>query len=258
VERQPATASVDPADPAEARPDREPNSEAGRREARSTRAVSFTDLGIGVFLVGGAAVVVSLIPRLIAARMASGFPPTSAVAGIPVAWHGIFFFTILALGLTFALTLWRGASLPEAAILAIAGLGAFELLYGVAYATTTSHTELLALSPGLPVTGWAGFGTWLLVEFLVGSFALIGWDRAGVDRFVVAAGLLFLVGMTLWDLWLDWWYPPYQNTLGVFLVITLAEVSGSLFSPLIVTARPKQGRGLLGRVWGRVARLLPN
>jgi hypothetical protein len=193
---------------------------------------------VTVGLLAALSVIVFLSPGLLAARSLPGVDTTPMVSGIPVGWHGLYFFTILALSIAIVAARLRAAGALGSVILAVAGLGFFEFIYGVAFAATTGRTGLLLLSPGLPATGWAGLGTWVLVELLFASFALVSWDRAGADRLVAVTAALFILGLAIWDLLLDWNYPPFDNSPAVYLVNTLTEVSGTSLLPLIFTARP--------------------
>jgi hypothetical protein len=202
-----------------------------------------------LYLAGSLALLIYLAPALLAARSELGFPAVSHVAGVPVAWHGIYFFTGLALALGVLVAFLRGAGGFRSLLLAGAGLAAFEFLYGVVFASSTGRWELFLPRAGLPATGWAGFATWLLVEFLVASFALVGWERAGVDRSVLLVGLVFALGLLAWGLGLGWRYPPYDNAPVVFLVNSLTEVSGSLLLPLMFTTRSLGGAEFAHRIW---------
>ena len=84
-----------------------------------------------------------LAPALLAARLQLGFPTVSSVSGIPVAFHGFYFFTGVAVGAGGFAAFRRGETVAASATLAVAGLGGFEFLYGVAYATSTSQASLL-------------------------------------------------------------------------------------------------------------------
>jgi len=209
------------------------------------------DRWILVYLGCAVLVLAYLSPSLIAARLQLGFPSVSTVSGFPVAWRGIYFFSLLSVALAYLVAHFRKAGVVQSTLLAVAGLGAFEFLYGVAYATSTRRFGLLLPQWGLPATGWAGFGTWLLVEFLVASFALLGWDRAGVDRTVQGVGVLFFLGLVLWGVGLGWSYPPFDNSPAVFFVNTLTEVSGTLLVPLGFTSRPRPDADLVHRAWHR-------
>jgi hypothetical protein len=216
------------------------------------------DVFVAVLLGLTFSVLVYLTPALVAARGQPGVDTSPVVSGVLVAWHGIYFFTVLALALAFLAALRRGAAAIESVILAVAGLGFFEFVYGLTYAVTTSQTRLLLPSSGLPATGWAGFGTWVLAELLVASFVLIGWDRGALDRFGAVAGGLFIFGLTLWDVALGWRYPPYDNSGAVYLVNTLTEVAGTLLLPLVFSTRSRAGPDFLHRMFRRTfGRLVP-
>jgi hypothetical protein len=180
-----------------------------------------------------------------------GFPAVSLVSGIPVAWRGIYFFTAVALLIGGLVAYLRSANPVQSILLAVAGLAGFECLYGVAYATSTRQFGLLGPRAGLPATGWAGFGTWLVVELLVASVALLYWDRAAVDRWVLSVGVLFVLGLAAWGVGLGWRYPPYDNSAAVFLVNTFTEVTGTLLIPLVFTSRTDPTSDLIHRVWHR-------
>jgi hypothetical protein len=199
---------------------------------------------------------VCLGPYLLTARAQPGVDTFPVVSGIPVGWHGIYFFTVIAVALAFLAALGRGAHAVDSGILAVAGLGFFELVYGVAFASTTGRAALLIPSPGLPTTGWAGLGTWVLAELAVATFALVSADRLGIDRPLVLAGAAFLGGLVLWDLGLGWAYPPYDNSLEVYLVNTWTEVWGTVLLPIAFTADARGSAGYLDRIAARASRFL--
>ena len=222
--------------------------------APSRRAPTRRDAGVALYLACAVVTLAVLAPALLAARLQLGFPTVSSVSGIPVAFHGFYFFTGVAVGAGGFAAFRRGETVAASAALAVAGLGGFEFLYGVAYATSTSQASLLVPRWGFPASGWAGFGTWLVVEFLVASLGLICWDRFGFDRTVFAAGLVFAVGLGVWGLLLGWSYPPYDNSPLVYLVNTVTEVAGTLLIPLICTSGSKREEDFVQRFWRRVIR----
>jgi hypothetical protein len=215
---------------------------------RTPASVQLVDRVVAVYLAGAAGAVLIVVPALLNARSELGFPVVSYASGVPVAWHGIYFFTVLALGISSSAAYLRGARVAVAAVLGVAGLGGFEALYAVAFAVSTSQTNLLLPHGGLPAAGWMGFGTWLLIEILVASFVLVGWDRLGVDSACIGIGIVFLAGLLCWDLLLGWNYPPFDNSLSAYLVNTITEVSGCLVLPLAFTSRANERPDFLHRV----------
>jgi hypothetical protein len=211
-------------------------------------AIRRADMLTAAYLAVAAGALVLLSPALLNARTQLGFPTISYVTGLPVAVHGFYFFTFLALGISGVAAHSRGARPASAAILAVAGLGGFEALYAVTYSVSTSQGSLLIPRWGLPTEGWMGFGTWLVVELVVASFGLVSWDRSGVDKELITAGTIFLLGLVIWDVSLGWNYPPYDNSLAVFLVNTVTEVFGSLLVPLAFTSRSDDGLEFLERI----------
>jgi hypothetical protein len=180
-------------------------------------------------------------PRLVASR--EGIPPgITWVSGFPIAWDGLYFFTGVALAVGFLSALRRGAGWVGSPILALAGLGAYEASYAFAFALTTGGLGRLVPAPGFPATGWAGFGTWFLVELLVASLVVVNWEGRGLDRITVAVALSFVLLLAIWDLVLGWGFPPYQNSAPVLLVNSAAEVTGALWLPLAFTAGARDGR----------------
>ena len=222
--------------------------------AAASRSTVRIDTGVAIYLACAVIFLAALTPALLAARTRLGFPAVSVVSGIPVAWYGIYFYTALAAVVAGGAAYARGAGLGPSTVLAVAGVGGYEFLYGTAYAITTARPGLLVPREGLPTSGWDGFGTWIVVEFLVASFGLICWDRFSVDRWVVASGVAFLLGLGAWAVALGWRYPPYDNSALVFLVNTFAEVSGALLVPVAFTSRGRPSVGFVPRVWRRIFR----
>ncbi len=198
-------------------------------------------IGIVVYLGLVLALLALMAPGLLAAR--EGIPPgITWVSGFPIAWDGLYFFTGVALAVGFLSTLRRGAGWVGSPILALAGLGAYEASYAFAFALTTGGLGRLVPAPGFSATGWAGFGTWFLVELLIASLVVVNWEGRGLDRITVAVALSFVLLLAIWDLVLGWGFPPYQNSAPVLLVNSAAEVTGALWLPLAFTAGPRNGR----------------
>lgn len=170
--------------------------------------------------------------------------------GLPLAWDGYYFFTGVALVVTLLLTFRRGAGYVGSAVLALAGLGAYEACYAFAFALTSGGLGRLVPSAGLPTSGWPGYGTRFLVELVVAGLAVASWEGRGLDSLTLSVALAFVLLLAVWYLGLGWGYPPFQRSLSVLLVNTGAEVTGVLWLPLAFTGRVAPGphpSGPIGR-----------
>lgn len=176
-------------------------------------------------------------PRLLAARAGLGFPTVEYYGRWPVAVLGIYFFTALSLAGGLVVSRSRGAGWVDAVILGVLGVAGFEALYGIGYALLQGDPEHLLLQLGLPVTGWAGMASWVLLEALVASLAIYRWRWGGVDRWVLVALAGFAGSMVVWKLLLDLAFPPFETNAIVYPINTAAELLGSLILPLVFTAR---------------------
>ena len=187
-------------------------------------------------------------PRLWAARLAVGFPPVTYFDGIPVAVHGIYFFTAASAAAGLAVARLRRAPWRDAVLLAGLGVAGYEAVYGLGYALLQGAPGLLVPAAGLPLTGWSGLASWGLVEGLVASLAVYRWRWWGLDRWVALAVAGFVISMVVWKVLLDLEFPPYATNGLVYPINTAAELSGSLWLPLIATVRrpAKATEGPLG------------
>lgn len=170
--------------------------------------------------------------------------------GLPLAWDGYYFFTGVALVVTLLLVFRRGAGYVGSAVLALAGLGAYEACYAFAFALTSGGLGRLVPSAGLPTSGWPGYGTRFLVELVVAGLAVASWEGRGLDSLTLSVALAFVLLLAVWYLGLGWGYPPFQRSLSVLLVNTGAEVTGVLWLPLAFTGRVAPGphpSGPIGR-----------
>ncbi len=176
-------------------------------------------------------------PRLWAARLALGFPPVSYFAGVPVAVYGIYFYTAASAGAGLVVARLRKAPWRDAIFLAALGVAGYEAVYGVAYAVLQGSPDLLLPALGLPLAGWPGLASWGLVEGLVASLAVYRWRWWGLDRWVVLAVAGFAASMIAWKVLLGLEFPPYATDGLVYPINTAAELSGSIWLPLIATVR---------------------
>jgi hypothetical protein len=182
------------------------------------------------------------------------FRSDEIASGVPVAWHGIYLFTVASLLVAGVVARWRKATILESGILAVAGLGAFEALYAIAYSFSTGRPGLLIPGPTFPTAGWAGFGTWFLAELLVASLLLVSWERFGWDPPTAAVAVVFGGALVIWSVVLHWSYPPYGTSAAVYAINTIAEVSGTALGPLLVTSRPRPTPSWVFRVWSSLNR----
>ncbi len=142
---------------------------------------------------------------------------------------------------TLLLVFRRGAGYVGSAVLALAGLGAYEACYAFAFALTSGGLGRLVPSAGLPTSGWPGYGTRFLVELVVAGLAVASWEGRGLDSLTLSVALAFVLLLAVWYLGLGWGYPPFQRSLSVLLVNTGAEVTGVLWLPLAFTGRATPG-----------------
>jgi hypothetical protein len=213
------------------------STERGASRIRDLWPSGGTDRAILVYALAVLVTLGLLSPRLLAAREGLGFPLVSTFEGVPVAVEGIYFFTALSFLAGVAVLRYRGTRWPASIALAILGVAAYEALYGVGYALLEGRPSLLVPSPGFPLSGWPGLATWVGLEALVASLAVVAWRRAGIDRALVLDAAVFVGALLLWKLAYGLAFPPGADSLGIFTVNTLAEVSGSLLLPLLFSAR---------------------
>jgi hypothetical protein len=202
------------------------------RETRTwpTRGARIYCVGVLVALAAGA-------PWLIAARSGVPFPRIIWDDGLPEAVLGIYFFTAIALIAGFLAARLRHRSLLGSLLLALIGLAGFETIYGIGYALLQGDPGLLLPRAGLPLSGWPGYATWVVVEAFAASLAIGWWPSIRFDRWVGLATLGFLGGMIAWDVVFALGFPPHANSSGVLFVNTFTEVSGSLILPLACSGR---------------------
>jgi hypothetical protein len=210
----------------------------GRTEARGPRPAR-RPIALAVLAYCTTVVVLLLLesPRLLAARQAVPFPPVSFVHAVPVAIYGIYFYTGASVAVGLFAARFRAAGWADAGVLSLLGVAGYEAVYGTTYALLQGSPGLLLPAPGLPLSGWAGLASWGLFEGLVASLAIYRWRWWGLDRSVGLAVAGFLVAMIVWKVTLDLSFPPYETNGLVYPINTAAEIAGSLWIPLIATAR---------------------
>ncbi len=189
-----------------------------------------------VFVVEAGVLLAGIAPELIRERLGANPPVAVSVHGVPVGFAGIYFFTVLGVLLAIAASWRRGAPPWTAVTLSVLGLAAYEAIYALAFAVASGEPALLFPEPALPAAGWPAYGTWFLFESVVASLGLVGWKGLGWDRGCGYALASFLAGLLVWKFALDFQFPPFDDSLAVFLVNTWTEVSGILLWPLALTA----------------------
>ena len=211
-----------------------------------------------VFVAEAGGCLAILAPELIRERLGANPPVAVWVHGVPVGFAGIYFFTVLGVFLTIAASRRRGAPLGTAIALSVLGLAAYEAIYALAFAVASGEPALLIPEPTLPAAGWPAYGTWFLFESVMASLGLVGWKGLGWDRWVGYALVSFLAGLLVWKFALDFQFPPFDDSVAVFLVNTWTEVSGILLWPLALTAhlRGHRSRSSGGGPWWRLRTLL--
>lgn len=175
----------------------------------------------------------ALFPSLLHAREGLSFQTITRVSSVPVAFFGVYFFTFMSFTAAMIVAYKRHSGLFAATMLAVSGVAFYEAIYGVSNAIYLGRIALLYPLPGLPATGWSGFGTWLMVEALVASLGVAWYPHFRLGAPAVFALASFLSLLCLWALLFQFEYPPFHNGIGIFVVNSLCEVAGSVFIPLL-------------------------
>ena len=166
----------------------------------------------------------------------------SYASGIPVAVGGIYFFTFLSIAASLAVSRIRKFPLLATFTLGLlSGLAFYECTYAVIFAIFARNLGLLIPEVSLPASGWTGYSTWFMLELLVIFLSYPTWKMLRLTGGVLLLIMLYLATMVAWMLIYNFQYPPFINSLGVYSVNTIAEVTGALILP--VSYRYPEGNG---------------
>ena len=166
----------------------------------------------------------------------------SYAGGIPVAVGGIYFFTFLSIAASLAVSRIRKFPLLATFTIGLlSGLAFYECTYAIIFAIFSKNLGLLFPEASLPASGWTGYGTWFMLEFLVICLSYPTWKMLRLTREGLLLIMLYFMAMVSWMLIYNFQYPPFINSVGVYSVNTIAEVTGTLILP--VSYRSPEGDG---------------
>lgn len=186
------------------------------------------------------AAVAYLSARLFESRLNQAGFAISHAGGVPVAVGGIYFFTFLSIAASLTISRIRKFSIFATLTLGLlSALAFYEFTYALIYAIFARDIGLLLPEASLPATGWAGYGTWFMLEFFVVSLSYPLWKDLRLTKDSMLLIALYSVAMVAWILIFNFQYPPFNNSAGVYLVNTIAEVAGTLILPLMYTSPEK-------------------
>ena len=162
--------------------------------------------------------------------------------GIPVAVGGIYFFTFLSIAASLAVSRIRKFPLLATFTIGLlSDLAFYECTYAIIFAIFAKNLGLLFPEASLPASGWAGYGTWFMLEFLVICLSYPTWKMLRLTMEGLLLIMLYFVAMVSWMLIYNFQYPPFINSVAVYSVNTIAEVTGTLILP--VSYRNPEGDG---------------
>lgn len=159
---------------------------------------------------------------------------------IPVAVGGIYFFTFVSIAASLTVSLIR--KFPPYAIFTlglVSALAFYEFTYAMIFALFAREPGLLLPNPDFSTTGWAGYGTWFMLEFLVVCISYPIWKNLRLTLESLVLISLYSVAMAAWIIVFNFQYQPFNNSVGVYVVNTVAEVAGTLILPFMYSARQR-------------------
>lgn len=104
-------------------------------------------------------------------------------------------------------------------------------------------TNLLIPKLGLPTSGCNGYRTWFLAEVSGVTLRYPFWSGFKITFSGILCIALFVASMLTWICLYKFQFPPYDNYIGIYVINTVAEVSGTLVLPSLFTGTSRKREG---------------